>query len=98
MTDWIVVLRTSEGTQLVPVTADLVEESEDKTRLTFTNVGPMDEVIAAFYSIREDTPADDAKAALWKLLRAGGRIKVASFKLESVDGYYQDTGSESKTT
>lgn len=89
MPQWTVLLRTSDGTQMIPVTADLASESDDGKTLEFSNVAAIDEAISIMIKV-DEVPVEERKEFLWKLIRAFGRVTVASFKIEAVEGYYQE--------
>lgn len=94
MTSWVVLLKTSAGTQPVPVEADFAETSDDGKELQFTNAGAFSELIDSINAMKPDMAAEEAKAAVIRFIRAFGKFKVASFKTELVEGYYQGDGSE----
>lgn len=89
MVSWIVLLKTAEGTQTIPVEADFVQSSDDRRDLTFSDVGPVVDALKAFESVKDDTPQEEAIAAFRAFIRALSKISVASFKSEAVIGYYQ---------
>jgi hypothetical protein len=94
MGKWVVLVKTTEGTQTIVLEADSADKSDDGKDIHFANFGTLVEVYEAFESIKPELTWDEKKAAVHRLLRALSRFSVGSFKADSVVGYYQDEGAK----
>ncbi|MDG6974098.1 MAG: hypothetical protein JRM95_04615 [Nitrososphaerota archaeon] len=94
MTSSVLLLRTSSGTQPVPVEADFVEISEVGKDVEFTNAGAIVDTAEILLAAEGNPPEEERKALMMKLIRTLGRFHVVSFRRELVEGYYQGEGSK----
>ena len=88
---WIVLLRTNEGMQQITVEADIAERSEDGRTIEFSNLEPLRSIIETIQAESSTWTTDQWKDELLRLLRSIGRMSVASFRADAVDGYFQAT-------
>jgi hypothetical protein len=89
MVEWVVMVKTPEATQTIPIEADFVENSDDGKEVHFSSLKPVVEAFEAFETIKPELPRDQSIAAFQKMIHALSKISVASFKTEFVLGYYQ---------
>lgn len=90
-TKWVVLLRTNEGSQQITVEADITERSEDGKTIEFSNLEPLIAIIETIQAESSKWTTDQWKDELLRLLRNVGRVSVASFRADVVDGYFQAT-------
>ena len=96
MTSWTILLKSSDGVQSVIINADIAEYSDDGQFLEFTNIQSLDEAISLFGRLTQEKRVEEQKTMIMEILRAAGKIGVASFPSTIVIGYYQtqNEGSE----
>lgn len=88
---WIVLLRIGEELQQITVEADTVERSKDGKTIEFSNLEPLISIIETIQGESSTLTTDQWKDELLRLFRNIGRMAVASFRTDAVDGYFQAT-------
>jgi hypothetical protein len=89
MVSWVVLVKTTEGTQTIPLEADFVDTSDDGKEVHFGSIATAVDAVEAIESLKPDLPREESVAAFKKLIRALSKMPVASFKSEAVIGYFQ---------
>ncbi len=86
---WIVLLRSNEGSQQIAVEADVAVQSDDGKTIEFSNLEPLRDIIETIQAESSKWTTDQWKVEFLRLLRSIGRMSVASFRADAVDGYFQ---------
>ena len=91
--EWTIVLRAGQSGELsyVPVEGDIVEWDDEKKRLNVIDIRALADITSQLVAFEDSEPVTDEKFKLefMRLLRSAGAVNGASFRLESVVGYFR---------